>query len=155
MCTQQGVWSFADFLTEGRIEYLDVNEENDSLIALDEKDIVHLHGDALAHAHTHTHTTTTSLSPSHTNAHALSSLSDSLYPHMCTQQGVRSFADFLTEGRIEYLDVNEENDSLIALYEKDIVHLHRDALGHARTHTHTTTTSLSPSHINANTLKPG
>ena len=51
----------------------------------------------------------------------LSSLADALYPHMCTQQGVWSFADFLTEGRIEYLDVNEENDSLIALYEKDIV----------------------------------
>jgi hypothetical protein len=35
-------------------------------------------------------------------------------------QGFRSFNDFLTEGLVEYLDVNEENDSLIALYEKDI-----------------------------------
>jgi DNA-directed RNA polymerase III subunit RPC2 len=35
-------------------------------------------------------------------------------------QGVRSFEDFLTEGLVEYLDVNEENDCMIALYEKDI-----------------------------------
>ncbi|EMG48555.1 RET1 DNA-directed RNA polymerase III subunit RPC2 [Candida maltosa Xu316] len=31
-----------------------------------------------------------------------------------------SFDDFLKHGLVEYLDVNEENDSLIALYEKDI-----------------------------------
>lgn len=31
-----------------------------------------------------------------------------------------SFDDFLTHGLVEYLDVNEENDSLIALYEDDI-----------------------------------
>ncbi|XP_010242622.1 PREDICTED: DNA-directed RNA polymerase III subunit 2 isoform X2 [Nelumbo nucifera] len=31
--------------------------------------------------------------------------------------GVRSFNDFLREGLIEYLDVNEENNALIALYE--------------------------------------
>ncbi|XP_052171977.1 DNA-directed RNA polymerase III subunit 2 isoform X1 [Diospyros lotus] len=31
--------------------------------------------------------------------------------------GVRSFDDFLREGLIEYLDVNEENNALIALYE--------------------------------------
>ena len=30
------------------------------------------------------------------------------------------FDDFLRKGLIEYLDVNEENDSNIALYEKDI-----------------------------------
>jgi len=35
-------------------------------------------------------------------------------------QGVRSFEDFLREGLVEYLDVNEENDCNIALYEKDI-----------------------------------
>ncbi|PWN26316.1 beta and beta-prime subunits of DNA dependent RNA-polymerase [Jaminaea rosea] len=34
--------------------------------------------------------------------------------------GKKSFDDFLTEGIIEYLDVNEENDSHIALYERDI-----------------------------------
>lgn len=31
-----------------------------------------------------------------------------------------SFDDFLKHGLVEYLDVNEENDSLIALYEEDI-----------------------------------
>ena len=33
---------------------------------------------------------------------------------------LRKFEDFLQEGLVEYLDVNEENDSLIAVYEKDI-----------------------------------
>ncbi|KAJ4720430.1 DNA-directed RNA polymerase subunit beta [Melia azedarach] len=33
--------------------------------------------------------------------------------------GVRTFDDFLREGLIEYLDVNEENNALIALYEGD------------------------------------
>ena len=32
------------------------------------------------------------------------------------------FKDFVKQGLIEYLDVNEENDSNIALYEPDIVH---------------------------------
>lgn len=36
------------------------------------------------------------------------------------KMGIRSFDKFLEEGLIEYLDVNEENDSLIAVYEKDI-----------------------------------
>ncbi len=31
-----------------------------------------------------------------------------------------TFDDFLTKGLIEYLDVNEENDSSIALYESEI-----------------------------------
>ncbi|CAH2353827.1 DNA-directed RNA polymerase III subunit RPC2 [[Candida] railenensis] len=31
------------------------------------------------------------------------------------------FDDFLTHGLVEYLDVNEENDSLIALYEDDLI----------------------------------
>ncbi|XP_048258371.1 DNA-directed RNA polymerase III subunit RPC2-like [Haliotis cracherodii] len=35
-------------------------------------------------------------------------------------QGFRCFDDFLKEGLVEYLDVNEENDCMIALYEKDI-----------------------------------
>ncbi|KAI3405921.1 RET1 [Candida oxycetoniae] len=35
----KGEWEFDDFLREGLVEYLDVNEENDSLIALYEKDI--------------------------------------------------------------------------------------------------------------------
>lgn len=33
---------------------------------------------------------------------------------------MKTFDDFLHDGLIEYLDVNEENDSFIALYEKDI-----------------------------------
>ncbi|XP_026472299.1 DNA-directed RNA polymerase III subunit RPC2 [Ctenocephalides felis] len=36
-------------------------------------------------------------------------------------QGVRSFEDFLHDGLIEYLDVNEENDSNIAFCEAEIV----------------------------------
>lgn len=32
-----------------------------------------------------------------------------------------TFDDFLRQGLVEYLDVNEENDSYIALYESDIV----------------------------------
>lgn len=35
--------------------------------------------------------------------------------------GVKCFDDFLAAGLIEYLDVNEENDSYIALYEKEII----------------------------------
>ena len=35
-------------------------------------------------------------------------------------QGLRGFEDFLKEGLVEYLDVNEENASNIALYEDDI-----------------------------------
>lgn len=35
-------------------------------------------------------------------------------------QGLRGFEDFLKEGLVEYLDVNEENDSNIAMYEKEI-----------------------------------
>lgn len=31
----------------------------------------------------------------------------------------RTFEDFLHHGLIEYLDVNEENDSQIALYEEE------------------------------------
>ncbi|KAF1990566.1 beta and beta-prime subunits of DNA dependent RNA-polymerase [Aulographum hederae CBS 113979] len=34
--------------------------------------------------------------------------------------GKMDFDDFVTRGLVEYLDVNEENDSLIAMYEKDI-----------------------------------
>jgi len=33
-------------------------------------------------------------------------------------EGRRAFDDFLKEGLIEYLDVNEENNAFIALYEK-------------------------------------
>ena len=44
----------------------------------------------------------------------------------------RTFTDFIREGLIEYLDVNEENDSYIALYEKFITpqttHLEIDPL---------------------------
>ncbi|CAA2989896.1 DNA-directed RNA polymerase III subunit 2, partial [Olea europaea subsp. europaea] len=35
------------------------------------------------------------------------------------RDGVRTFNSFLKEGLIEYLDVNEENNALIALYEED------------------------------------
>jgi RNA polymerase Rpb2, domain 5 len=41
----------------------------------------------------------------------------------CLQQvkaGRMDFNDFLTRGLVEYVDVNEENNSLIALYEADI-----------------------------------
>ncbi|KAM9916949.1 hypothetical protein OXX80_013418, partial [Metschnikowia pulcherrima] len=34
-----GKWAFDDFLKHGLVEYLDVNEENDSLIALYEKNM--------------------------------------------------------------------------------------------------------------------
>ncbi|XP_057526773.1 DNA-directed RNA polymerase III subunit 2-like isoform X1 [Amaranthus tricolor] len=37
------------------------------------------------------------------------------------RDGVRTFDDFLREGLIEYLDVNEENNTLIALYEDEAV----------------------------------
>ncbi|KAH9898790.1 RNA polymerase Rpb2 [Xylariomycetidae sp. FL2044] len=36
------------------------------------------------------------------------------------QAGKVGFDDFLRQGVVEYLDVNEENDALVALYEKDI-----------------------------------
>lgn len=36
-------------------------------------------------------------------------------------EGVRKFEDFLHDGLIEYLDVNEENDSFIATGEKEII----------------------------------
>lgn len=32
----------------------------------------------------------------------------------------RTFIDFLRQGLVEYLDVNEEGDSNISVYEKDI-----------------------------------
>ncbi|EEE59224.1 hypothetical protein OsJ_11195 [Oryza sativa Japonica Group] len=35
------------------------------------------------------------------------------------RDGIRSFDDFLRDGLIEYLDVNEENNALIALYEHE------------------------------------
>jgi len=36
-------------------------------------------------------------------------------------EGVRTFNDFLKDGLVEYLDVNEENDSRIAMYENEII----------------------------------
>ncbi|GJQ85650.1 putative DNA-dependent RNA polymerase [Trypoxylus dichotomus] len=36
------------------------------------------------------------------------------------EMGIRTFEDFLHDGLVEFLDVNEENDSFIACYEKDI-----------------------------------
>lgn len=35
-------------------------------------------------------------------------------------QGLRTFEDFVSDGLVEYLDVNEENDANIAVYEPDI-----------------------------------
>ncbi|TPX39951.1 DNA-directed RNA polymerase [Synchytrium endobioticum] len=37
-------------------------------------------------------------------------------------RGYKTFEDLLTEGRVEYLDVNEELDTNIAMYENDIVY---------------------------------
>jgi len=37
------------------------------------------------------------------------------------KNGAATFDDFLRKGLVEYLDVNEENDAYIALYEADIV----------------------------------
>jgi DNA-directed RNA polymerase III subunit RPC2 len=34
--------------------------------------------------------------------------------------GLKDFSDFIRAGVIEYLDVNEENNSLIALHETDV-----------------------------------
>ena len=42
-----------------------------------------------------------------------------LQPNVCPFV-FRSFEDFLHEGLVEYLDVNEENDCSVALYEKEI-----------------------------------
>ncbi|KZV72284.1 beta and beta-prime subunits of DNA dependent RNA-polymerase [Peniophora sp. CONT] len=43
-------------------------------------------------------------------------------PHIdALKAGAMQFDDFLRRGLVEYLDVNEENDAYIALYEKDIV----------------------------------
>ncbi|CAL5865991.1 uncharacterized protein PFLUO_LOCUS198 [Penicillium psychrofluorescens] len=36
------------------------------------------------------------------------------------RDGTMSFDDFLAQGLVEYLDVNEENDSYISIYEKDV-----------------------------------
>ena len=50
---------------------------------------------------------------------------------LCTQthldelkDGRRGFADFLRDGLVEYLDVNEENNSYVALYESEITDAH-------------------------------
>lgn len=40
------------------------------------------------------------------------------------KDGHRTFNDFLREGLVEYLDVNEENNSYIALYEREITKEH-------------------------------
>ncbi|PPJ55302.1 hypothetical protein CBER1_06398 [Cercospora berteroae] len=40
------------------------------------------------------------------------------------RKGTMDFDDALSRGIVEYLDVNEENDSNIAVYEKDITHEH-------------------------------
>lgn len=35
-------------------------------------------------------------------------------------RGLKDFSDFIRAGLIEYLDVNEENNALIAMHEKDV-----------------------------------
>jgi len=45
----------------------------------------------------------------------------SLSPSQHLKKGNITFDDFLRKGLVEYLDVNEENDTYIALYESDIV----------------------------------
>lgn len=42
-------------------------------------------------------------------------------PPQHLKKGTVTFDDFLRKGLVEYLDVNEENDTYIALYETDIV----------------------------------
>lgn len=42
-------------------------------------------------------------------------------PSQHLKKGNITFDDFLRKGLVEYLDVNEENDTYIALYESDIV----------------------------------
>lgn len=42
----------------------------------------------------------------------------------------RSFEDFLHDGLVEYLDVNEENDCAISLYEKEITKYGKTDLNH-------------------------
>jgi len=37
--------------------------------------------------------------------------------------GIKGFDDFVKEGKIEFVDVNEESDSNIAMYEKDITYI--------------------------------
>ncbi|KAF2145950.1 uncharacterized protein K452DRAFT_294575 [Aplosporella prunicola CBS 121167] len=40
------------------------------------------------------------------------------------QKGTMEFDDFISRGLVEYLDVNEENDSNICIYEKDLKEFH-------------------------------
>ena len=49
-----------------------------------------------------------------------------------TKAGKMSFNDFLRQGLLEYIDVNEENNSLIALYE--LLHAGDDAPGDRALH---------------------
>ena len=78
--------------------------------------------------------------------------------------GLRTFQDFLHDGLVEYLDVNEENDSNIALYEKDITPV-SDAVLHTVLHTvlhpvlHTVLHAMGrgpvPSWVNGQTVMEG
>jgi DNA-directed RNA polymerase III subunit RPC2 len=45
----EGKWGFDDFLTHGLVEYVDVNEENDSLIALYENNLKEANGQNFTH----------------------------------------------------------------------------------------------------------
>ncbi|KAJ3409998.1 DNA-directed RNA polymerase III core subunit ret1, partial [Chytridiales sp. JEL 0842] len=48
--------------------------------------------------------------------------------------GIKTFEDLVREGKIEYLDVNEETDTLIAVYESDIVFDPHDDPAYLLTH---------------------
>ncbi|KAJ3187007.1 DNA-directed RNA polymerase III core subunit ret1 [Gaertneriomyces sp. JEL0708] len=43
--------------------------------------------------------------------------------------GLKAFEDLLTEGKIEYLDVNEETDADIAMYDQDVYYLPNNTFG--------------------------
>ncbi|KAG5645621.1 DNA-directed RNA polymerase III subunit [Asterophora parasitica] len=165
---KKGAVTFDDFLRKGLVEYLDVNEENDTYIALYESDIVptttHLEIEpftllgAVAGLIPYPHH---NQSPRNTYQCAmgkqaigtiaynqLNRIDTLLYLLVYPQQPMvktktieligydrlpagqnatvapflRCLGDTLTpKGLVEYLDVNEENDTYIALYESDIV----------------------------------
>jgi DNA-directed RNA polymerase III subunit RPC2 len=43
-----------------------------------------------------------------------------LLPLQELSEGIRTFDDFIHDGLVEYLDVNEMNDASIAVYDRDI-----------------------------------
>ncbi|TPX33685.1 DNA-directed RNA polymerase [Synchytrium microbalum] len=41
-------------------------------------------------------------------------------------RGFRTFEDLVAEGKVEYLDVNEESDAMVAMYERNVIHVAED-----------------------------